>query len=70
MCVGRRRKQEVGAPFQAELDAEDAKDKESLSQHLQLVDKVHDIVVDKVLFAGKVYCRRQCAFTNEVYCRR
>eukprot|EP00904_Undaria_pinnatifida_P012992 jgi/Undpi1/8823/HiC_scaffold_25.g11285.m1 len=48
MCVGRRRKQEVGAPFQAELDAEDAKDKESLSQHLQLVDKVHGIVVDKI----------------------
>lgn len=32
--------QEVGAPFQDALDAADATQKESLAQHLQLVDKV------------------------------
>ncbi|CBN78310.1 Novel protein containing IQ calmodulin-binding motif [Ectocarpus siliculosus] len=33
-------KQEVGAPFQDELEAAEAKDKEALSQHLQYVDKL------------------------------
>lgn len=32
--------QEIGAPFQAELEAADAIDKESLARHLQTVDKV------------------------------
>lgn len=32
--------QDVGAPFQDELSAADAADKESLAQHLQLVDEV------------------------------
>ncbi|CAM9546463.1 unnamed protein product [Ectocarpus sp. 4 AP-2014] len=32
--------QEVGAPFQDELETAEAKDKEALSQHLQFVDKL------------------------------
>lgn len=42
MMVGRnnKQKQAIAAPFQEELKAADAKDKASLSQHLQFVDKV------------------------------
>lgn len=32
--------QDVGAPFQDELNAADAADKDSLAQHLQLIDEV------------------------------
>lgn len=35
--------QDVGAPFQDELDAADAADKKSLAQHLQLIDEVNTV---------------------------
>eukprot|EP00903_Cladosiphon_okamuranus_P008626 g8272.t1 len=51
--------QEVGEPFQDALDAADAKDKESLARHLQLVDEIKrhrsetSIAVEEVRERGK-----------------
>lgn len=51
--------QEVGAPFQDELDAAEAKDKEALSQHLQYVDKVTFLVTIARALQG-VACQHMC----------